>query len=122
MNSKKRTRRKKRRLHDEELNLNPDEVSALASQVEAMLNDPNAVVPKYDDEVGPLIREAGKKRDKLAKDGRPVQPAPSAMTASSIRSRADLGNNPELIRAKLKAEKAKKTFVLITCKRETLQR
>ena len=75
-----------------------------------MLNDPNAVVPKYDDEVGPLIREAGKKRDKLAKDGRPVQPAPSAMTASSIRSRADLGNNPELIRAKLKAEKAKKTF------------
>lgn len=96
--------------HDEELNLNPDEVSALASQVEAMLNDPNAVVPKYDDEVGPLIREAGKKRDKLAKDGRPVQPAPSAMTASSIRSRADLGNNPELIRAKLKAEKAKKTF------------
>ena len=47
-----------------------------------MLNDPNAVVPKYDYEVGPLIREAGKKRDKLAKDGRPVQPAPSAMTAS----------------------------------------
>ena len=28
-----------------------------------MLNDPNAVVPKYDDEVGPLIREAGKKRE-----------------------------------------------------------
>ena len=32
------------------------------------------------------------------------------MTASSIRSRADLGNNPELIRAKLKAEKAKKAL------------
>ena len=96
--------------HDKELSLNPEEVSELASQVEAMLNDPNAPVPKYEDEVGPLIREARNKRDKLAKDGRPVQPAPSAMTASSIRSRADLGNNPELIRAKLKAEKAKKVL------------
>ena len=96
--------------HDEELSLNPEEVSKLASQVEAMLNDPNAPVPKYEDEVGPLIREARNKRDKLAKDGRPVQPAPSAMTASSIRSRADLGNNPELIRAKLKPEKAKKAL------------
>jgi len=96
--------------HGEELSLNPEEVTALASQVEAMMNDPDAPVPKYDDEVGPLILEAGKKRDKLAKGGRPVQPAPSAMTVSSIRSRADLGNNPELIRAKLKAEKAKKTI------------
>jgi len=95
--------------HDEQFDLNPEEIAKLASQVEAMLND-NAPVPKYDDEVGPLILEAGRKRDKLDEKGRPVQPAPSAMTASSIRSRADLGNDPTLIKAKLKAEKAKKTF------------